>query len=113
MGILESKREQIIGCDELLHFGAAIRSMDPPQRIIGIKRGKPDKVSSSSSKSWENYGLIRRPSSLKGSIGARLMSVDGLVPNAALAIAHFMLILAVPSMFPIIFFLALSEMTTL
>jgi len=41
------------------------------------------------------------------------MSVDGIVPNAALAVVHFLLILAVPIVTPIITFLALCEMTVL
>lgn len=41
------------------------------------------------------------------------MSVDGIVPNAALAVVHFVLILIVPIFTPIITFLALCEMTTL
>lgn len=39
------------------------------------------------------------------------MSVDGIVPNAALAFVHFILILIIPFITPIVTFLALCEMT--
>ena len=111
MGILESKREQIIGNDEMIVFGSIIKNMEPPKQIVGIKRGVQDKKNDIDVE--ESYGLIRRPSSPESSIGSKFMSVDGLIPNGALAIVHFVLILTVPIFFPIVFFLALCEMTTL
>ena len=42
-----------------------------------------------------------------------LISIDGILPNALLAIVHFIQILLIPIFSPIIFYLALCEMTTL
>ena len=111
MGILESKREQIIGSDEMIAFGAAIKDMDPPKRIVGVKIGRPD--SSRGKQLKDTYGLIRRPAGFKTNISAKLMSVDGFIPNATLAIVHFILILVVPVFTPVITFLAIAEMTKL
>jgi len=86
--------------------------MDPPQRIIGVKKGRAEKSIFNESAD-ASLGIIRRPASLKTSIIGRFMAVDGIVPNAALALVHFILILIVPIVTPIITFLALCEMTTL
>jgi len=85
--------------------------MGAPKRIVGIKKGKPDKKSGEEDSM--NIGFIRRPAGLKTGLLSKFMGVDGLVPNAALALAHFILILIVPFITPVITFLALCEMTTL
>ncbi len=95
----------------MIKFGSNIKSMNPPKRIVGIKKGMSELKASSGDTG--SFGLIRRPASLKTSILSKFMTVDGIVPNAALAIVHFILILIVPVFTPIITFLALCEMTTL
>ena len=40
LGIPESKRVQIIGSDEITSFGAKLKDMIPPQRIVGVIAGK-------------------------------------------------------------------------
>jgi hypothetical protein len=81
--------------------------MTPPKRIIGVKKGRPDK----NSELKDSHGLIRIPSNLKNSILSKFTSVDGIIPNGALAAVHFVLILIVPLVSPIITFFALCEMT--
>ena len=56
---------------------------------------------------------MRRKAGLKNNLTAKLMSIDGLIPNASVAICHCILILIVPVFTPIITFLALCEMTTI
>jgi hypothetical protein len=74
--------------------------------VVGIKLGKPDK------KEFGQYpGLVRRPASLKASIMNKFMSVDGVVPNVAVALLHHFLILIPPLVTPGITFLALCEMS--
>lgn len=80
--------------------------MDPPKRIVGIKKGKSEQAGTE-----DTFGLIRRPGGLKSGLLTRFMSVDGIVPNAALAFVHFILILIIPFITPIVTFLALCEMT--
>jgi hypothetical protein len=125
-GIVDSQREQIIGSEELIKFGASIFYMAPPKRIVGIKKGVPD----DSSDAKMSHGLIRvnagslvksvfDPKSLKliltnikTTFLSALVSVDGILANALLAVVHFIQILVIPIISPIIFFLALCEMTT-
>ena len=97
----------------MTRFGSTIRNMDPPPIIVGIKKGRPDRKKDLKKQNKDTAGLIRRPAGLKNSIMSKVMSVDGLVPNAALAIVHFILILIIPLATPIITFLSLCEMTTL
>jgi hypothetical protein len=125
-GIVDSQREQIIGSEELIKFGASIFYMAPLKRIVGIKKGVPD----DSSDAKLSHGLIRvnagslvnsvfDPKSLKllltnikTTFLSALVSVDGILPNALLAVIHFIQIIIIPIISPIIFFLALCEMTT-
>jgi hypothetical protein len=95
--------------------------MAPPKRIVGIKKGVPD----DSSDSKMSHGLIRvnagslvksvfDPKSLKllltnikTTFLSALVSVDGILANALLAVIHFIQIIIIPIISPIIFFLAL------
>jgi len=99
--------------------------MAPPKRIVGIKKGVPD----DSSDAKLSHGLIRVSASslvksifdpkslgllitnLKTTFLSALVSVDGILANALLAVVHFIQIIIIPIMSPIIFFLALCEMT--
>jgi hypothetical protein len=101
--------------------------MAPPKRIVGIKKGILD----DSFDSKKSHGLIRvnaaslvesyfKPKSMKVLLARMIrffleamVSVDGILPNAILALVHFIQILIIPIISPIIFFLALCEMTTL
>lgn len=51
IGIPESKREQIIGSDEMIAMGTSIKNMDPPRRLVGVKKVIDSK---------NPVGLIRR-----------------------------------------------------
>ena len=100
--------------------------MAPPKRIVGIKRGVLD----DSFDPKMSHGLIRVNAvslvesyfkaksmkvllaNIKRSFLSALLSVDGILPNALLAVVHFIQILIIPIISPIIFFLALCEMTT-
>ena len=109
MGLQESKREQIIGSEELEKFGASIKNMDPPVRVVGIKRRKD----THNEQKGDSSSLVRIPSGLSLGTFAKLISVDGIVPNFLLALIHFTLILIVPIVTPLITFLAVCEMTVL
>ena len=100
--------------------------MAPPKRIVGIKKGVPDDSSDPKS----SHGLIRVNASslvksvfdprsikllltsIKTTFLSALVSVDGILANALLAAIHFIQIAIIPIISPIIFFLALCEMTT-
>ena len=105
--------EQIIGSEQMLKFGSSIHSMDPPPRIVGMKKVKVDGKGDIKNLNKDTAGLIRRPMGLKNSILSKIMSLDGLIPNALLAIVHFILILVIPIATPCISFLSISNMTTL
>jgi hypothetical protein len=49
---------------------------------------------------------------IKRSFLSALVSVDGILPNALLAMVHFIQILIIPIISPVIFFLAVCEMAT-
>jgi hypothetical protein len=113
MGVQESKREQIIGNEAMVKFGSSIKDRDPPKRIIGVKKGMPERRKGDTGARPSTFGLIRISSGIKGSVIQQFMSVDGIVPNALLAIALFVLILIVPLATPVVSFLCLCEMTQL
>jgi len=87
----------------MIKFGASIFYMTPPKRIVGVKRGVPD----DSSDPKLSHGLIRVSAkalvkspfdpksikilitSIKTSFLSALISVDGILANAILAIIHF------------------------
>ena len=112
LGIPESKRAQIIGSDGIIKFGAKIKDMIPPARIVGIKAGKLP-VEEAKRGVEETTGCIRRETAISSNLKARLMSIDGLVPNAAVGVVHFALIHFIPFFTPIITFLSVVEMTVL
>lgn len=108
VGIPESNKEEIIGNELMEKFGCQVELRSPPSRVIGIKKGRPDKFTTPST-----FGLVKKPSSLKANFMSQFTAIDGVVPNSAIAVVHFVLILIVPLITPIVSYLALVQMTTL
>ena len=86
--------------------------MQPPKRLVGVKEGEPDQ------NTWwflnpDVTGIVKRKTKLSGGLLNALFMDSSIVPNLALSISHFALILIVPVLTPVITFEALCEMTTL
>lgn len=58
------------------------------------------------------FGLVRKKAKGQNKFLIGLLAVDGFVPSAVLALVHFIVIVIVPFLTPIITFLAVCEMTT-
>lgn len=82
--------------------------MDPPRRVVGIKKDPKNK-----------FGLVKRKEKEQskcqrcGAFFSYFVSEDGFLLNALLALIHFISILVVPFLTPIISFLPIQQMTTL
>ena len=74
---------------------------------MGIKEDKDDEDDQED----DEIGLIRKPSDKKSNYFTNVLRSDGIVANAAMTIVHFVIILAIPFLTPVISFLAISTMT--